>query len=245
MNKRYNEQQLFAAWKEWYNNPEDKTLAANMMRLFEPLINTAISSYLGSSYVSDPLMRGRAKSVLFNALKNYDSSKGPISSYAWIHLQRVQRILSKQQSAFKMSEYRIMQLQELDRVTRELKDELGREPSDQELADRMGLSIKKIEKIRSITPASFESSGTADNQNLTFVGATSNRNETEALSYLYDSIEDNVDKYILESTFGLHNKPIRSNREIAQALNLPQSAVYRKIQDLKSKLFEIMQAIGQ
>ncbi|MEM3062008.1 MAG: sigma-70 domain-containing protein [Nitrososphaerota archaeon] len=238
--KRYSEEELRSLWREWYADPENKEKASKLLAAFDPIIDVVIRTYVGETYIRDPLMRGRAKNILMNAFKNYDETRGSIVNFSWIYLQRLQRMITKHQNTISTSEQKVMTLRELEKVTKELQDELGRDPSDEELADRMGLSVKKILKLRSTPLYAFESSASQKEESQPFFSSVASKNNSEEiLNFLYDSLDNNVDKYILEHAYGLNGKKVKTSKDIAASLKLSSSTIAKKLQELNQKAYEL------
>jgi RNA polymerase primary sigma factor len=229
------EDRLKLAWKQWYENPENKQLSTKLMNEFTPIINSFITTYLGASYVNDPLIQGRAKTVLFESLGKYDPTKGSLTTFAWTNLQRLQRYMSKHQNVLHMSEQSIMLSKALNEATERLRESLGREPSDQELADNLGISIKRIETIRKRQQVGYEGSfEEATGEDSASLPAAKKAKDLQYLyNVYYDALEDNKDKYILESTFGLHGKPKKTISEIAKDLNISRNNVNQRLNKIR------------
>lgn len=236
------ESSLRQAWEQWAKNPT-KENADNLMKLAQPLIDRVIAAYLGPTYVNDPLMQGRAKLIALNALKSYDPVKGPITSHLWIHLQRVQRLLSKQQATIKTPERRIMELKMLKNAEKELEEKLGRVPSDLELADYTKLSVDRIRKIRSPTTTVFESTflqAQPGESGANLPGVKQQNINYDILSGLYD-VSDDIDRVILERYFGYGDgtQP-ETLQSLSKKLNLSIGAISKRIDKLTKQYTELM-----
>lgn len=246
--KQETEDKLLQAWKAWYDNPQDAEKASALYQASKPVMTRAISSYLGANAARDPLLVGRAKQVLYTSLSKYDPSKGPITSYIWTNMQRVQRISNLQQNVVRLSEKDALAAVELEKTFQRLTDELGREPTDEELADDMGISIKRIEKLRR-RKFGFESSfeaiqeeGTGNLPGSVTLGVASQ--DATIAKTLYDSTEDKIDKFILERLYGLHGRKPETPTEIAKKLKMTKSAVSQRINKLTNSMLEIKQLLN-
>ena len=97
---------------------------------------------------------------LIRAIEKYDYTKGfKLSTYAthWIR-QGISRALADQGRTIRLPVHVVETLNKLARIERSLELELGRDPSDKEAADAMGITIARLCELRTIRvePASLE-----------------------------------------------------------------------------------------
>jgi len=244
----YDEKALQATWRAWASQPGNKKLSSEVIAKFDPLIKVVINSYLGKQYVNDPLMIGRARQLLYQSLQTYSPEKGPITSYVWMNLQRLQRYLNKQQNVIRLSERDALIARAVENAEKEFIEEMGREPTDEELADKLNISRARLLKLRRRQKMGFEGSFEAVGDDETggmlpgvdTAGRPINRKYAELL---YDSLEDTKDKYIMERAFGLGNREPVPLDKIAKDLNISKGAVSQRLAKLNQQLLELSEAL--
>ena len=97
---------------------------------------------------------------LTKAVERFDPAKGAkLSTYAaWWIKQSVKRALANQSKTIRIPVHLNDKLARVRRVSLQMSDELGREPTDDELAEEIGITSEKVARLRSVGvhPASLD-----------------------------------------------------------------------------------------
>ncbi len=104
---------------------------------------------------------------LMKGVERFDSSKGAkFSTYgAWWIKQSIKRALANQSKTIRLPVHLVDKISKIRRVAVQMSEELGREPTDEELAEEVGISPSKVSQLKtvSIRPASLDAPVGDDN----------------------------------------------------------------------------------
>lgn len=214
----------------------DQTPAGNatFLKAISPAVQKGVSMY-GQS---NKLAASRAKLIALEAAKRYDPSKARLGSHIINNLRTLGRVNQRQHSVLRAPERLLQDRARLRDYTQEIRDELGREPADSEIADKLGISQSRIAKIRRYQPgmstgqlshASPEGSGTAGH-------LPTPQEQSKHWIEMVRLDLDPTNQKILEWTLGLNGHKRMENRAIAQKLNLSPAAVSKR----KAKIQELL-----
>jgi RNA polymerase primary sigma factor len=97
---------------------------------------------------------------LTKAIERFDPAKGAkLSTYAmWWIKQSIKRALANQSKTIRLPVHLGDKLAKMRRVSLQMSDELGREPTDDELGEEIGIASEKVARLKSlgIRPASLD-----------------------------------------------------------------------------------------
>jgi len=97
---------------------------------------------------------------LTKAVERFDPAKGAkLSTYAmWWIKQSIKRALANQSKTIRLPVHLVDKIAKVRRVSLQMSDELGREPTDDELGEEIGIAGKKVGRLKSvgISPASLD-----------------------------------------------------------------------------------------
>ena len=182
---------------------------------------------------------------LMKAVERFDPAKGgKLSTYAaWWIKQSIKRALANQSKTIRLPVHLVDKISKIRRVATKMSEELGREPSDDELGEEIGMSAAKIAMLKSaaIRPASLDAP-IGDDDSTEFgeiVGDADAQNPFELLrdKDLREEVDDllavldNRERKIIESRFGLSGGKAKTLEEVGENFGVPRERI-RQLQNI-------------
>jgi len=134
-----NDQALYETWRK---NPTPENMG-KVVNALMPLAGKEISRASGS--LPYTALLSESKKQLVQAIKTYDPSKGAqLSTHATNYLQKVRRANYTYQNTARLPESKQLQFHEYSGAISNLENELGRTPTDEEIAKYLGWSKKQV-----------------------------------------------------------------------------------------------------
>lgn len=222
---------LVARWQKT-PTPEDTAILLQKMK---PTINSAMTSY-APGHSKD--LAVKAANLTLSALRSYKPDKGTDpTTYVFHNLKRLNRFANRRSNIIPISEQASMEYRYLQEVRNQFIDTFDREPSDLELADRTGYSLKKVNKILDGNKVTSETS-TLNPENNNSTVFNSDITDKDFFEYVYRSVSP-IDQKIMEWSTGAHGQKELSNKEIAKKLHITPAAVSQRRTKILDKLSEV------
>src|SRR5258705_13341908 len=185
---------------------------------------------------------------LMKAVERFDPAKGgKLSTYgSWWTKQSIKRALANQSKTIRLPVHLVDKISKMRRVAMKLQEEFGREPTDDELGEELGISATRVAQMRTaaIRPASLDAPiGDDDSNNFAEVV------QDEAADTPYEQLEEKTvtrmlqemvktldprEATILRARFGLDGGPHKTLEEVGQKFGVTRDRV-RQIQNIALK----------
>lgn len=176
---------------------------------------------------------------LMKAVEKFDFRRGfKFSTYAtWWIRQAITRSIADQARTIRIPVHMVETINKLVRIERQLVQELGREPTNEEISEHMGIEVDKVNEIRKIAqePVSLETPiGEEDDSHLgdfiedeTAIAPDEAANFSmlkEQLNQVLSTLSDR-EKKVLELRFGLNDGTPRTLEEVGKEFEVTRERI--------------------
>ena len=182
---------------------------------------------------------------LMKAVERFDPAKGgKLSTYgSWWIKQSIKRALANQSKTIRLPVHLVDKISKMRRIAMRLQEELGREPTDDEVAGELDIPTSRVTQMRlaAVRPASLDAPiGDEDSNNFAEVV------QDESAETPYQQLEDKTvtsmlqemvktldprEATILRARFGLDGGPERTLEEVGEKFGVTRERV-RQIQNI-------------
>ncbi len=182
---------------------------------------------------------------LTKAVERFDPAKGAkLSTYAmWWIKQSIKRALANQSKTIRLPVHLVDKLAKVRRVSLQMSDELGREPTDEELGEELGIATEKVARLKSIgvRPASLDATigdddstefgeSVGDEEAQTPFELLRDRNLLDEMDGLLDVL-DKREMKIISQRFGLDGGGPKTLENVAKNFGITRERI-RQLQNI-------------
>src|SRR6202162_2734277 len=182
---------------------------------------------------------------LMKAVERFDPAKGgKLSTYgAWWIKQSIKRALANQSKTIRLPVHLVDKISKMRRVSLQISEELGREPTDEELGDEIGIASGKVSQLKtvSIRPASLDAP-ISDDDSTEFGEIVGDEEAQTPFELLRDKnlrnevgglleVLDDREKKIIFQRFGLDGGKPKTLEELGKKFGVPRERI-RQLQNI-------------
>lgn len=199
-------------YKQWKEKQDKESFQKIYMHMKPDIENAARKASMGSN-IPQPVHKIWAAQSFYDALKRFDPNKGAsLKTHVWNSVQgKANRLNYEYQNIGKVPETRITQIGQFKSEQAHMLNELGREPTAAELADRVGMGIKDVGRLSKEIQKDLALGGQGVGEEVTFEQSA----DEEVLNLLYYEL-GNEERIVYEYIFGKNGKPrlLKANKRV-------------------------------
>jgi RNA polymerase primary sigma factor len=182
---------------------------------------------------------------LTKAVERFEPGKGAkLSTYAmWWIKQSIKRALANQSKTIRLPVHLVDKVAKVRRVSLQMSDELGREPTDDELSQEIGIPSEKVARLRTvgIRPASLDAP-IGDDDSTKFGEVIGDEDAQTPFELLRDeslrgeldgliAVLDNREKKIISQRFGLDGGKPKTLEDVSKGFGVTRERI-RQLQNI-------------
>lgn len=218
------DEELYHKWK----TTGSKKALADLIDQLSPLIYNEVRNQSGS--LPTAALSAEAKKWAIKAIQTYDPSKGAsLSTHLYTWLAKTRRLNYRFQNTVRLPENMQLKFHEYNRAVQDLTDQLNREPTESELAEKLGWSKPHVVKFKNSLYADLIESASARPAEFTHFN-----DNAILMQHLMAQLTPD-EKFILENT------KVLSSTELANRLGVN----INRLNYLKSKLTQKIKKLQQ
>ena len=216
----------------------------NMKAVLDDL-DTTINSEIQRFSGPKPLLRSRARVLAVKAVKSFDPAGGTkLRSWVVTQLQPLSRY-NNSLKPISVPEDAARKAYQISKAFERFVDETGRDPTDDELADSVGVSVRRLRKLRTMTPATVnEPTSSEDDDDSTQDLAVYRSNGTQAaVSAVYDALDER-DRRIFDLRTGSHGKKQMKGTAVADIRGVSPAFVTQRSNAIAERIRSLAGRMG-
>lgn len=134
-------------WRNWKRHGEQPEHLQPLLKLYEPVLNKKMLQWRANT-VPKAAFKAELQIHLIKAFKNYDPTRGAaLNTHVEHRLPKAMRYNNRYANIFYIPEGQSMQIGKINNAKEELTEELGREPTHEEIGNHMGMKPSRVKTI--------------------------------------------------------------------------------------------------
>lgn len=139
----------FDLWHKWHTHGRTPEHLEPLLDAYAPLIARKTQEWTGSVLIPRSVMEGEITKHVITAFQTYDPKRGAaLNTHVQHRIQKAKRFMVQHQNVTYIPEPQAYQIGNIQRAHNALSQDLGRDPTTQEIADHIGLPVRQVSRIQ-------------------------------------------------------------------------------------------------
>lgn len=220
------DEELIVKWKQ----QNDYTAYRKLKDKNRGMVMQAVNTYRAANIPSSSL-EAEAWTLFDDAVNNFKTTEGAkFSTYLNYQLRKLDRHTKKYQNVARIPEALAGKIGDYDRVQQELAQRTGKQPTHQEMAKAMGMSVKHVKQLHTSRRGDIYESWSEEDGGI---------NYDERTNWLLVELRDELteqERKVYDHLIGYNTKMITNKRELAAKLGMSPGRVSQITGDISRKI---------
>lgn len=220
-------------WQQWKDGGEKPDQLRPLLHSLRGTIRSQANRWAGRVDIPPAAVHAEFNKQALNALRTFNPNKGAnVSSWVTTNLKKAQRWITANQNPTRVLEGRVYKIGMFDNALVNLDDQLGREPTTQELAEHLKWSEAEVGRMQSEKRRALYTGGSDTGYDPTVIMPS---RESEILNLIRPELSPE-ELLVYEYKTGYGGKPQLKSGQIAKKLGISASKVTRITQAIGRKM---------
>jgi len=208
------------AWRQWKSSPTPGNMERVLKRV-DPVVQSEVNRWSGT--LARPLLELEAKRLAAEAISSYSPNRGAaLATHVTNRLKKLSRLSYTHQNVARIPEYQTMQYHTFTSAKNSLENQLGREPSGAELAQKLKWSRPYLDRFQRSLRKEFLESGEPP----PIFDKPSD--DAGLIDFIYNDLSPKQ-QTLFQHTTGYMGSPVLSNNQLMKKLRMSQGQLsYQK-----------------
>jgi DNA-directed RNA polymerase sigma subunit (sigma70/sigma32) len=220
------DEELIVKWK----TGNDYTAYRKLKEKNRGMVMQAVNTYRAANVPSSSL-EAEAWTLFDDAVNNFKTTEGAkFSTYLSYQLRKLDRHTKKYQNIARIPEALAGKIGDYDRVSTALAQKNGKQPTNQEMAKAMGMSVKHVKQLNTSRRGDIYESWNPEDGGI---------NQDERTNWMLIELRDELndqERKVYDHLIGYQTKMITNKRQLAEKLGMSAGRISQITGDISRKI---------
>jgi len=220
-------------WGTWKRNKRPENLEP-LLSSFKPMIRSVVRKWSGGG-IPDPVLTAKAEIFAVRAFDSFNPKReASLGTHVFNNVQRLSRVVTSNQNVARVPEHRVAKIGTYKNIQGHLEGELDREPTSSEMAEKLGWSLKDVNRMEAALRQDLLASDDVLGDYHTGDWHDDER-ARDLVDFIYYELSPR-EKIVFEYLTGKYGKPKKTASEIATIMGVSNATVSRIRKGIEEKI---------